>query len=62
MPRVLKRLKEIMDLASNLNHKPLLPIPVVAFPPVEELLTFWMFDTVNGARVVQKMMKGVSNL
>lgn len=63
VPSTLPRLEEMMDFASDVNRKPLPPIPVdcyngVALPPLEEQLTFRTFDVVNGAKVVQKMMKG----
>ncbi|KAL3775950.1 hypothetical protein HJC23_011650 [Cyclotella cryptica] len=63
VPSTLPRYEEMMDYASDVNRKPLPPIPVdcyngVALPPVEEQLTFRTFDVVNGATVVQKMMKG----
>jgi histone H3/H4 len=63
IPSTLPRFEDMAEYASELNMKPLPPIPMdcyngVTLPPVEEQLTFRTFDIVNGARNVQKMMNG----
>ena len=55
--------EQIMEFASTVNRVPLPPIPShcyngVALPPAEEQLTARTYDVVNGARVVQRMMRG----
>lgn len=59
----LPKFEDMAEYASEINMKPLPPIPVdcyngVALPPPEEQLTRRTFDIINGARVAQKMMKG----
>ncbi|KAL3759815.1 hypothetical protein ACHAWU_007559 [Discostella pseudostelligera] len=55
--------EELLEFAATVNRVPLPPIPSncyngVALPPVEEQLTSRTYDVVNGARVVQRMMRG----
>lgn len=55
--------EEISEFASTVNRVPLPPIPShcyngVALPPADEQLTARTYDVVNGARVVQRMMRG----
>jgi histone H3/H4 len=59
----LPRVEELQFLAEEVNRVPLPSIPRdcyggVVLPPVEEQLTARTFDVVNGARVVQRMMRG----
>ena len=59
----LPKFEDMAEYASEINIKPLPPIPAdcyngVALPPLEEQLTRRTFDIVNGARIAQKMMKG----
>lgn len=55
--------EQISELAQTVNRVPLPPIPAncydgVVLPPVEEQLTARTYDVVDGARVVQRMMRG----
>jgi histone H3/H4 len=59
----LPRVEDVVYVAEEVNRVPLPSIPRdcyggVRLPPVEEQLTARTFDVVNGARVVQKMMRG----
>ncbi|KAL7490949.1 hypothetical protein ACHAWT_000464 [Skeletonema menzelii] len=59
----LPRVEDVVYVAEEVNRVPLPSIPRdcyggVLLPPVEEQLTARTFDVVNGARVVQKMMRG----
>ena len=63
VPSSLPTYEDMIDFASEVNRAPLPPIPTkcyngVALPPVEQQLTARTFDVVNGARVVQRMMRG----
>lgn len=63
IPSTLPKFEEMAEYASEMNKKPLPPIPAdcyngVALPPIEEQLTSRTYDIVNGARTVQKMMRG----
>ena len=53
----------MIDFATEVNRTPLPSIPMncyngVVLPPVEQQLTARTYDVVNGARVVQRMMRG----
>jgi len=59
----LPRVEDVQYVAEEVNRVPLPSIPRecyggVVLPPVEEQLTARTFDVVNGARVVQRMMRG----
>ncbi len=59
----LPRVEDVQCVAEEVNRVPLPAIPRdcyggVVLPPVEEQLTARTFDVVNGARVVQRMMRG----
>lgn len=59
----LPRVEDVQYLAEEVNRVPLPAIPRdcyggVILPPVEDQLTARTFDVVNGARVVQRMMRG----
>lgn len=63
IPSTLPKFEEMAEYASEMNKKPLPPIPAdcyngVSLPPPEEQLTCRTFDVVNGARIAQKMMNG----
>jgi hypothetical protein len=55
--------EDIQGMADEVNRVPLPAIPRdcyggVVLPPVEDQLTARTFDVVNGARVVQRMLRG----
>jgi len=59
----LPRVEDVQYVAEEVNRVPLPSIPRecyggVVLPPVEEQLTARTFDVVNGARVMQRMMRG----
>mmetsp|Transcript_2456 Transcript_2456/g.4985 ORF Transcript_2456/g.4985 Transcript_2456/m.4985 type:complete len:147 (+) Transcript_2456:125-565(+) len=63
IPSSLPNFEELSEFASEVNRVPLPSIPTncydgVVLPPVEQQLTARTFDVVNGARVVQRMMRG----
>lgn len=63
VPSTLPNFEEMAEYALEINRKPLPPIPSdcyngVALPPREEQLTSRTYDIVNGARIIQKMMRG----
>jgi hypothetical protein len=63
IPSTLPKFEEMAEYASEMNKKPLPPVPAdcyngVSLPPPEEQLTCRTFDVVNGARITQKMING----